>query len=469
MKQLLTDEQLVDPAGTPSGPGLKNTIVFDTSSGISLEEQEDILAGIDSLTGENRLVPEPAVKVARKKGFLFPLFVNLGAVLLLVLGFALLSFFHVNDENEIRESSTNLGYTERLLIQEIRQETELRIREKERQISDILFMLSAADAEYKELQASVENLTEAQQQRAAALLILLDEYHNSLAILQEDRASILEDSRLREVVLRTQTEERVRELSSRIEQGQTSLSEAMEELRSFGSEQDRANRAESQMGGFYAAVNSQISNGLLTEASATLEAMKEFLAAPSLQGIRSLEARKQTHMAAIALMEMAIASSKSGTIQSEALEELRERNAAMEQMFAEQEETITSITSRSAEQDRVISEFRTRVSGFESQVSELKTLNENQKQTLDRRDGEIGNLRTETARRDSEIQTLRTEASRRDGEIQTLRTEVTRRDQQVSELNGNISALQTQNTDLQRQNSDLQRRMEAAIRAFTED
>jgi len=105
-------DMLTDPSGT---------IVFDTSSGISLEEQKEILAGINSMTGGSRMVGEAPVTKAKKKGFLFPLFVNIGAVIILAAGLYLLSVIHVQDEQEIRSNTASFGLTERMLIREIRQ------------------------------------------------------------------------------------------------------------------------------------------------------------------------------------------------------------------------------------------------------------------------------------------------------------------------------------------------------------
>ncbi len=113
-------------------------IVLDASSGISLEEQQEILAGINAMSASNRLSPEITVMEAKKKGFLFPLFVNIGAFVLLVSAFFLLAYFNFNDEQEMRESSSTLGLTELMLIQQIRQDTERQIREKENQINEVL-------------------------------------------------------------------------------------------------------------------------------------------------------------------------------------------------------------------------------------------------------------------------------------------------------------------------------------------
>ena len=321
-------ERLMDPGGE---------IVFDTSSGISIEEQQEILAGINAMTvgkhlGENCLVSQPAIiEEAKKKGFLFPLFVNIGALAFLVLGFVLLFLFQISNEQEIRRDGAVLGSTERKLIQEIRQETNQAARN---------------------------------------------------------------------------------------------------ELSRLGAEQELANRAEAQMSGFYVTVNNQISDGRMAEAASTLMAMREFLDAPSLQGIRSVETRKQTHLTAISAIEQLVSISD-GRFQGETLMGLQAQNAALEQIIAALEREVAAFSLTGTEQVRVISEYV-------ASIRELETIAANQQQTL----------------------------NWRDSEIQSLRTEMTR---QASELNNNIAVLQRRNEELQRQNDDIQRRMEAAIRAFTED
>ena len=94
-----------EQAVNQSQPGLMDapgTIVFDTTSGISMEEQQEILDGINAMSGGTRLVPEAAVTKAKKKDFIFPLLINIGAVILLGLGGLLLSFFYNQDEQSIR-------------------------------------------------------------------------------------------------------------------------------------------------------------------------------------------------------------------------------------------------------------------------------------------------------------------------------------------------------------------------------
>jgi exonuclease VII small subunit len=397
-------------------------IVFDASSGISIEEQQEILAGINAMSAGNRLVPEMAVTEAKKKGFFFPLFVNIGALVLLVSAFFLLAYLNLNDEQEMRESSSTLGLTELMLIQQIRQDTERQIREKENQINEVLLKLQAVDAEYKNLQMSVEGMTTAQKQRAASLLILQEEYRRTLLGLNEEKAGILEDSRQREAYLRAQAEERAKAFSLRIETDSSELDVAMEELKKLGTEQERVNRAEREMTGFYTLLNNQIESGRLIEARDTIKSMKEFLNAPSLLGMRVFEARKQNYLAVIDALEKVTASYEGGdVIQIKALEEtiveLESQNTALER-------SLSAFTTAGADQNKIITEYS-------SALNRLEITNAEQKDTL----------------------------NKKDSEIQLLRTEISQREQRVSELSSSIAALQSQY-------DDLQHRMEAAIKAF---
>jgi len=424
-------------------------IVFDTTSGISIEEQQEILAGINAmasgrmLPAGNRLSPEMAVTKAKKNGFLFPLFVNIGALVLLVSAFVLLAFLNSNDEQEMRESSSTLGFTELMLIQQLRQDTDSQIREKENQINEVLLKLQAIDAEYKSLQMSVEDTTAEQKQRAASLLILQEEYQRTLFGLNEEKAGILEDSRQREADLRAQAEERAKVFSSRREPELSELDVAMEELKKLGTEQERVNRAEREMNGFYVLLNSQIENGRLAEARDTIKSMKEFLNAPSLVGVRVFDTRKQTYLAAIAALEKVTASYDGGdVIQTTALEEtiaeLEAQNTALERSLA-------AFTAAGADQNKIIAEYA-------ATLRRLESTNSDQNKIIAEYSAALRRLESSNAEQKDTL-------NRKDSEIQLLRAEIAQREQRVSELNSSIATLQTQY-------DDLQRRMDAAVKAF---
>jgi len=453
--------QVTDPSGT---------IVFDSASGISLEEQQEILAGINAMTGGSRLVSEAPVTNAKKRGFLFPLLVNAGAVIFLVVGFLLLSHFHVQEEQEIRESSAALGLTERALIQEIRQETGRQIREKENQINSILLMLSAADTEYRLLQDSIEILTEAQQQRAAYLLQMQEEYRHTLSGLQDERARIIEYARMREMTLRTQAEERARDLAAQIEQRDVQLSAAMEELRLLATDHERAARAESQMSAHYAAANNHINAGRLDEASATLVTMREFLAAPSLQGIRAVEARRQTHMAAIGALEGAVAEARrlaaavallegapgqipvhAGTEDDAMAQVLAEMNT-LEQQLEAQAQIIAGFTVSGTEQGQIIAGHVGTISELRAENDRLSAANLTQQETLTQRAGEIQTLSTENTGLRNQVQSTAARAEQSEAALEEQRRQ--------------YAVMIQQKNELQSQHDELQQRLESALRLF---
>ena len=407
-----------------------DVIVFETSSGISLEEQQEILDGINAASNRNRLVSEAVVTEAKKKDYHFPLLINIVALVILGLGSLLLSLLNSQDVQAIRESSSTLGITERKLILEIREETNALIREKENQINDVLLRYRAAEDEYRTLSESVESLTEAQRRRVSALLLIQDEYRGMLSSLESEKALILEESRLREARLRVRAEKSAEELS----QEQSRLTAAMEELKTLGAEQELVNRAENQMGGFYKTLDNQIRGGRITEAGETLKAMRDFLNAPAFQGITALEARKQIHLSAIAALERAIPQSGApGEISGANLEELKSQNAALAQRAANLERDINALNSQGSDQTRIISEYI-------SAIQELEATNEVRQQALNQRDDEIQSLTNE---------------------IQSLTMEVAEKDQQVSDLNSSLSSLRTQY-------EDLRRRMQEAL-ALPED
>ena len=477
-----TSDQQTDPSGE---------IVFDTTSGISLEEQQEILAGINAMAGGSRLVTAAPLVKAKKRGILFPLIVNIGALFLLGLGFALILFFYGNDEQEIRESSAALGLTERKLIQEIRQETYRQIREKESQINDILSKLSAVDAEYHTLQGSVETLTETNQERASYLLSMQEQYRYTLSELEEQKVHILEDSRLREAELRYQAEEKVMQLSQEIEQSQASLGLAMEELRRLSTEQERIAMIEKQMGGYYLKENSLINAGRLDEASATLETMKEFLEAASVQGIRSMEARKQIHLAAIAALEGAVAEARrlrneaaKAPVQTlsqdqdearvQAFEELQMQYNALEQKVADQEQVIAATNATGSEQSRIIAGFEATINELRTQNNGLSAANANQQQTLNRRDSDIQTLRTENAAREQEmaelnrnmtalqaqLQTANGRLSENEAAVASLRTQVQTANTRIQQRETELEEQRRQNTTLAQQNEGLRQQNE---------
>lgn len=131
----------------------------DRHAGISPEDRIEITAQIDELTRKNRidLTPERLVLQPLKKGFLFPLTVNVLA--LLITGGALWGLSAMFSERDARysESGAALASAEGKLIQELKKDSESRLFEKEKEINDFQVRLAAMEKEQTKLQASFED------------------------------------------------------------------------------------------------------------------------------------------------------------------------------------------------------------------------------------------------------------------------------------------------------------------------
>jgi chromosome segregation ATPase len=489
-------------AGFDSASGSRDDagFVFDAASGIPEEEQREILEGINSITEKNRqsLSADKTALPAGEKGSMFPVLVNIIAVLILGGGFLLLSLFHGREEVRVREGLSVYNPAERALIEEIRRETSSQLEAKENEIFLISSKLTGVDAELQDLQSSVEtmmgekeaelrkemgeafdaerqrlvdqNLSEAaiaermrlfdaeriakmntelagyrqrlDAEQAAAesnLQTLQEEYRVNLSTLQNERSQILESSRAREAGLHAQLEARTRELNAVSEQSQAALSSARSELERLSGEQEKAGVIESQLRGYYAAVNNHIRAGRLGEAAEAVRAMREFLNTPAFQSLRSIQARKDLYVSAADTLDIMIdearknsgaaaAGTPGGTLETgeleRALTELQNRNAQLEETAAGLNRTIAAYSSQG-------SDLGQRIAEIEGHASALRTLNQALEQTVAERENTITALQSQNAglsqtvaARESSISALQAENASQAETIENLNTQL---------------------------------------------
>jgi chromosome segregation ATPase len=514
----------------PAALPVDGDIVFDTVSGISEDEQREILAGIDGAAGKNRIhAPPVSLKTeAKKRGGLFPLLVNIGALVLLAAGFPLLYSFHAQDEPEIREGTAGLGTTERKLIQEIRRETASQINAKEKEIADVMSKLTGIDTEFQNLQSSIDkmlddketelrqemnseieaernrliaqNLSEAavaeqmrifdaqrisrlnnelasyrqqmeteKQSSQANLQRFQEEYRNSLSVLQNERTQILEAARIQEVNLRAQLEEQVGELSGRYEQSRADLGAAREELRRLSDEQERTVLVEGQLSGFYAALNNQIRNGRFQEAAATLGLMRDFLNTPSFQNVRAIQSRKELYLAAIDAL---------GNLVEENLRLRDTLGAGAPPPEAEKEvyeSAIAALETQNAALEQIKQEHEKTIAAFNSQGSDLG-------RRLAEYESSVSALRTRTAsleqtlaERDNVVTALRTQSAaqgqqliERDNAVAALRSQSAAQEQSIAERDNAIGELRARISGLEQTNEELRSRIETIQRLLNQ-
>jgi hypothetical protein len=125
-------------------------IILDEKSGISIEEQKEILTHINGIAEKNRrrLAEKESGEThgktvinPKKKGGIFPLAVNIAAAVILIGGALLLVSFNGKIDMQNRTGGAVYNLTEQALIEEIRKDTSLKLAEKDKEINSIFSRL----------------------------------------------------------------------------------------------------------------------------------------------------------------------------------------------------------------------------------------------------------------------------------------------------------------------------------------
>jgi chromosome segregation ATPase len=315
-----------------------NEIILDEKSGIPIEEQKEILTQINGIaenyrrqlsTKSNSNSPETKNKTvvnSRKSGVIFPLAVNIAAVILLLGGAILLFAFNGRIDAQLKTGSAVYNLTERALIDEIRRETAERIAAKETEISMIVLRLEELDAQLLQLQS--QDMSSEQLIAQENLLILQRSYRNELTVLQEDRMRILEDSRSREAHLRTALDERTREFAIAQQRTMSELDSAINELERLTNERDRLSALDALFSGGFAVLmqNAHLDQGDNSDLLLKTARLENTIAEMQ----KTIDAFNDNQNRTPGELEATITS-------------LRNTNSTLEQSAAEKDRTISSL------------------------------------------------------------------------------------------------------------------------------
>jgi len=391
-------------------------IVFDANSGISAEEQEEILCAINGIAEKNRLslstdtASQKGRIKAKKSGAFFPLTVNIAALAVLCAGAFLLISFNGKTDTLARTGNVVYNLTERALIEEIRKDTEQKIAVKDTEIYSIASRLEEVDAQLAQLQSSAQELTEEQLATQERLIALQVSYREELSVLQEERSRILEDSRSKEARLRSQLEERTRELAM---VRQTTS----DELDRLTNEQQIIAAIDAQLAGGLASVSDLVRDGQYDRAAQVVESLRNFCNNNSMSFIRSYQARKEIYNRTIDSMDMIIYEMrKFRSANAEGLE-LFERNAKLEEALAEMQKTIDAFSSGSSTQTRRLRELEDSIVTLRASVSSLEA-------SASEKDRTISSLETEKSQLTRNVADLQAVNATREQEITRLRSQL---------------------------------------------
>jgi chromosome segregation ATPase len=440
-------------------------IVFDPKSGISEEEQREILARINGIAEKNRLSlsagsgDNSSVKKnqrfkAQKSGRIFPVLVNLTAILALAGGFIVLSSFQGKTDAQVREGTKVYNSAERALIEEIRKETSSRLEAKEREISLITSKLANIDAELRDLYSNTVELNEDQQAVGIMLRATQEEYLATLAQLQYERSQILEEARTREEILQTQLENRTRELIDVSQQSAAEINLARDELNRITTEQAQSATVEAQMNAFFANLNNQLAENRFEDASSTLNSMRNFLDTPAFQTLRSIQARRDQYAQTINSIDtmlknrdpsaMPVVTTPDSDLEK-TLSNLQERNAQLEQNLAEKDRTIAAALNSQDNGTRRIVELETSVNNLRNTNNSLEAASSEKDNQIRSLQNERNTLNQTIATQTQSITTLNQTITARNNTITRIREVVQGRsvtDMTLGELNDSLVRIQ---------------------------
>ena len=400
-------------------------IVFDEKSGISVEEQKEILTKINGIAEKNRKqlsqtgsqIVESKGKIiinAQKKDAVFPLAVNIAAVVLLLCGGLLLVFLNGKKDAQVKTGDAVYNLTERALIEEIRKDTAEKIAAKESEIASIISHLNEVDSELLKLSSNNQSLNADQIKAQGRLLTMQKYYRDQLALLQDERSQILEESRLREARLRAQLDERTREFATAQQKVSSELESAVGELEKLKTEQEKIAAIDAQISGGLASAKDNIQKKQYDQATSVVENLRRFCNNSALASSRIFQSRKDFYNQAIDFVEAMIndaqknsgSSSSSGGDQSE----LKTENAQLQEKIKEMQKTIDAQSSGD--------------SGLKSRIDELNANISSLQKDFKAKDDEIASLKADKAKSATDITNLQNANAQKEQDIARLKNQV---------------------------------------------
>ena len=396
--------------GTGSGD---SEMTFDTDSGITEEEQREILEQINGIAERNRTSLSLGAETkragafrAKKHGGLFPILVNVFAILVLAGGFLAIGFFQAEADVSAREGTRALTGAERALIDEIRMETGAALSAKDEEIRLLLASLAAIERQLWELVAGGDELSAEQLAMQARLRIELEERQEALALAREERALILNEARSREVMVLAQPARGPGDVEP-----ETGPQAARDELARLSVEQARALRMEDQIAGLFATVHRQVDDNNLDAATSAIEGLRIILDdsdlrrgefyAMTVDTIEALFYKVNWHttrtvsalegnMTALQTENM-ILLSENATLVSQA-GSLLETLAAQTREATIRQSQITTLNQAVGTRDNTIRELRDRNTSRDNTIRELQERNASQEQTIATLNNQLGTV-----------------------------------------------------------------------------
>lgn len=323
------------------------------SEGITAEDRREILQAIEKVATGNRITasPESMALSPQRKGFVFPLVVNILAAALTVGILFGLSYLFRQKDRSIETGSAALTSAEGKLIEEIRRDSDSQLQAKDKAIADIQSRLTSLDRERNALAASIDDRVkqreaelqtqmqaelDKERQRLAALGIsaasiqermktfeaqksaefrrqlddftqkaqaertqadanyarLRGEYQANIEALGADRQKILDEAKQREDQLRASLGAKTQALEAQTATAQAGLAQAEAQLALLNNQRSQEQAIEDRILGLYDTIRQALRDRRFEDAAAGASALGAYLNDPSIAGLPSIQGRR---------------------------------------------------------------------------------------------------------------------------------------------------------------------------------
>ncbi|HEY9594284.1 MAG TPA: hypothetical protein VHE79_07400 [Spirochaetia bacterium] len=319
-------------------------------SGMTREEQREIRAEIEKVATSSRIAVKPemfAVRAARR-GVLFPVLVNIGALVVLAAGLALFYFLFQRGETQLIRENAGTITAEGKLIEQVRKESEAKLQEKNQQISAIQGQLADIDKQRKDLQTNMDarvqekeselraamaaqldaerarlerqglsdqdiekKLADLQTSQNAAFTRQLDDYraqaeaerkktettltalqtqfNADLAKASTERQQVLDESRQREQDLQAQLAQKTKEL-------QSAQAQTQQQLATLQSQKQQEDLVSQQLVGLYSVAQTDIASKNLAKALTSLQAIASYVSSADVMSLPGIAKRRSVDL-----------------------------------------------------------------------------------------------------------------------------------------------------------------------------
>ncbi len=324
-----------------------------TVTGISADDRKEIENEIEVVSRKSRISakPEDFIVRPRRKGFVFPLAVNVLALAATGLAIFFLSRLFSQRDLEIASTAASLETAEGKLLRELKRDSESRLLEKDRAIADFRARLIEIDRERAELASNIdervgareaelravlrkevdaererlsaERMSEAaresrlksyEAERTAALDRLLaesraqadaekaaaearfaqlqEDYRKSIAALGEDRKKLQDEASRREAEIRAQAEASVAAIAAQGAAARAGLESARAELAALERQKALKSSVEERVLGLYDGIRAALRERRYEAAASAAAALVSYMNEPEIAADASLKARR---------------------------------------------------------------------------------------------------------------------------------------------------------------------------------